>query len=346
MSDNAMQNALRMLQAGTSLTESEAEQVFAAIMAGEATPAQTGALMMGLSIRGETPEIVAGAARAMRTAATSIHPKTHHLLDTCGTGGTSANAVHTFNVSTAVAIVVAACGQPVAKHGNRAVSSRSGSADVLEALGVRLDIPPAKVADCIDAVGIGFLFAPGHHPAMKHASAPRRELGVRSIFNLLGPLTNPAGAEFQVLGVYDSHKLELIAGALSRLGVERALVVHGRDGMDEITTTTITDAVLVEGDQEPRPFEIDPAAFGIPYAVPEALAGGDATENAAILRHIFAGQAGAGRDIVLLNAAAALWITGKVEGIPQGLAMAAEAIDAGKAQATLDKLVAFTNRDA
>ncbi|HXH64414.1 MAG TPA: anthranilate phosphoribosyltransferase, partial [Mariprofundaceae bacterium] len=239
-----------------------------------------------------------------------------------------------------------ACGQPVAKHGNRAVSSRSGSADVLEALGVRLDIPPAKVADCIDAVGIGFLFAPGHHPAMKHAAAPRRELGVRSIFNLLGPLTNPAGAEFQVLGVYDAGKLELIAGALSRLGTARALVVHGRDGMDEITTTGITDAVLVEDGEAPRRFEIDPAAFGIPYAVPEALAGGDAAENASILRHIFAGMAGAGRDIVLLNTAAALWITGKAGGIPEGLAMAAGAIDAGKAADTLARLVDFTQTAA
>jgi anthranilate phosphoribosyltransferase len=254
--------------------------------------------------------------------------------------------VHTFNISTAVAIVVAACGQPVAKHGNRAVSSRSGSADVLEALGVRLDIPPARVAACIDTVGIGFLFAPGHHPAMKHSSAPRRELGVRSIFNLLGPLTNPAGAEFQILGVYDAGKLELVAGALARLGSGRALIVHGRDGMDEITTTTITDAVLVEGGESPRRFEIDPAAFGIPYAAPEALAGGDAAQNAAILRHILAGQDGAGRDIVLLNAGAALWVTGHADGIPEGIAMAARAIDAGKAEDTLARLAAFTQEDA
>ena len=346
MSDAIIQSTLRMVQAGTALTEHETEQVFTAIMDGEATPAQIGALLMGLSIRGETPDVVAGAARAMRAAATAIHPQTPHLLDTCGTGGTSATGVHTFNISTAVAIVVAACGQPVAKHGNRAVSSRSGSADVLEALGVRLDIAPARVADCIDAVGIGFLFAPGHHPAMKHSSTPRRELGVRSIFNLLGPLTNPAGAEFQVLGVYDAGKLELVAGALARLGCGRALVVHGRDGMDEITTTTISDAVLVEDGESPRRFEIDPAAFGIPYAAPEALAGGDATQNADILRHILAGMPGAGRDIVLLNAGAALWITGKAGGIAEGIAMAAEAIDAGKAQETLNKLVAFTNRDA
>ena len=341
-----MQQALRMVQAGTALTEHEAEQVFTAIMQGEATPAQIGALLMGLSIRGETPDVVAGAARAMRAAATSIHPRARHLLDTCGTGGTSATGVHTFNISTAVAIVVAACGQPVAKHGNRAVSSRSGSADVLEALGVRLDIPPAQVAACIDTVGIGFLFAPGHHPAMKHSSTPRRELGVRSIFNLLGPLTNPAGAEFQILGVYDAGRLELVAGALARLGSGRALIVHGRDGMDEITTTTITDAVLVEGGESPRRFEIDPAAFGIPYAAPEALAGGDAVQNAAILRHILAGQDGAGRDIVLLNAGAALWITGHAGGIPEGIAMAAEAIDSGKAEDTLARLAAFTQAAA
>ncbi|MDQ6959545.1 MAG: anthranilate phosphoribosyltransferase, partial [Mariprofundaceae bacterium] len=299
--------------------------------------------LMGLSIRGETPSILAGAARAMRDAATRIHPRTVGLLDTCGTGGDCAS---TFNISTTVALVVAAAGVPVAKHGNRAISSKSGSADVLEALGVQLNIAPEKVAECIDTTGIGFLFAPGHHPAMQHAAGPRRELGIRSIFNLLGPLTNPAHAEYQVLGVYAKDKLKLVANALRQLGTERALVVHGRDGLDEVTTTTLTDAIWVEQgvDQHApvREFEIDPAAFGMPYAKATDLAGGDAETNAAIIRDILDGKHGPARDIVLLNAAAALWVAGKTGGIAAGLRMAAEAIDSGKAAEALANLVAFT----
>lgn len=339
--NSVVQQAIRDIQADTELSGKTAEQVFSAIMQGEASPGQIGALLMGLSIRGETPGVVAGAARAMRAAATRISPKISPLMDTCGTGGDGAR---TFNISTAVSIVVASCGVAVAKHGNRAMSSRSGAADVLEALGVNLDIAPEKVAQCIDATGIGFLFAQALHPAMRHAGPVRRELGVRTIFNLLGPLTNPAGAEYQVLGVYSKDKLELVAAALSQLGTKRALVVHGRDGLDEITTTDITDAIWVEDGCEPRAFEIDPAAFGVPYAVADALAGGEAADNAAILRHIFAGQKGAGRDIVLLNAAAALWVAGKADGIPEGLQMAAAAIDSGKAEQTLKKLVEFTQQ--
>jgi len=334
-----IQQALGLIQAGIAINGEDAEDVFGQIMKGEASDAQIGALLMGLSIRGETADTIAGAARAMRAAATRISPKTSGLLDTCGTGGDGAS---TFNISTTVALVVAACGVPVAKHGNRAISSRSGSADVLEALGVKLDIAPERVAECIDSVGIGFLFAPGHHPAMKHASGPRRELGMRSIFNLLGPLTNPAGAEFQVLGVFARDKLELVAGALRQLGIKRALIVHGRDGLDEITTTGITDAVWVEQGQELRPFEIDPRAFGMPCAEAAALGGGEAGENAVIIRDILNGAHGAPRDIVLLNAAAALWVAGKVDGIAPGLRMAAEAIDSGKAADTLASLAAFT----
>ena len=334
-----MQKSLRQIQAGETLSGDEAESVFHAIMQGEATPAQIGALLMGLSIRGETPDIVAGAARAMRAEATQIHPTSKELLDTCGTGGDGAS---TFNISTAVAIVVAACGQKVAKHGNRAISSKSGSADVLEALGVKLDIPPQRVADCIDEVGIGFMFAPGHHPAMKHAAVPRRELGMRSIFNLLGPLTNPANADYQVLGVYSADKLELMAGALQRLGVKRALVVHGRDGLDEITTTGITDAIWVEEGCILRQFEISPTAFGIPIAEPEQLSGGDAGHNAGILRRVFSGERGPARDIVMLNAATALWICGKVESIPLGMIMTAATLDGGKAEKTLQALINFT----
>jgi len=331
--------ALRLIQAGGELGTDDTEAVFGDIMQGRATPAQIGALLMGLSIRGETPGIVAGAARAMRAAAARIHPRATGLLDTCGTGGDGAA---TFNISTAAALVAAACGVPVAKHGNRAISSRAGSADVLEALGVKLDIQPEQVAACIDETGIGFLFAPGHHPAMRHAAAPRRELGIRSIFNLLGPLTNPANAQYQVLGVFAGDKLELVAGALRQLGVKRALVVHGRDGLDEITTTDITDAIWVEPEAAPELFEIDPSAFGMPYARPEDLAGGDVERNAAIIRQIMAGKKGPARDIVLLNAAAALWVAGKSDGIAAGLRLAADAIDTGKATQVLANLVAFS----
>jgi len=339
--NNAVVQMIRDLQEGNEITGAATEAVFAAIMQGDATQAQIAAILTGLSIRGESTEMVAGAAKAMRAASTSISPQTTGLIDTCGTGGDGAR---TFNISTAVSLVVAACGVPVAKHGNRAMSSKSGAADVLEALGVNLDISPQQVAACIDETGIGFLFAQKLHPAMRHAGPVRRELGVRTIFNLLGPLTNPAEAEYQVLGVFAKDKLELVAGALAQLGSKRALVVHGRDGLDEITTTDITDAILVQEGCEPIPFEIDPAAFGMPYATPAALAGDDAATNAQILKHIFAGQQGAGRDIVLLNAAAALWVAGKTDGMGDGIAMAAKAIDSGKVTETLNALVAFTQQ--
>jgi len=340
MSTNVVQ-IIKDIQADKTISAEAAEAAFTSIMNGEATAAQIAAILIGLSIRGESAEIVAGAAKAMRAASTKITPKATGLIDTCGTGGDGAK---TFNISTAVSIVVAACGLPVAKHGNRAMSSKSGAADVLEALGVNLDITPEQVADCIDHTGIGFLFAQHLHPAMRHAGPVRRELGIRTIFNLLGPLTNPASADYQVLGVYSKDKLELVANALLQLGSKRALIVHGRDGLDEITTTDITDAILIEAGQSPIHFEIDPAAFGMPYATPEALAGDDPATNADILKHIFAGQAGAGRDIVLLNAAAALWVAGKVNGIGEGLAMAAQAVDSGKVQDTLDALVTFTQQ--
>lgn len=341
LSNNPIQQAIADLQAGHTISGEQSEQVFNLIMQGDATQAQIGALLLGLSIRGESAEVVAGAARAMRSAATHIHPNSKGLLDTCGTGGDGAS---TFNISTAVSIVVAACGQAVAKHGNRAMSSKSGAADVLEALGVKLDLTPEQVASSVDEVGIGFLFAPNHHPAMRHAGPVRRELGVRTVFNLLGPLTNPAAAEYQLLGVYSSDKLELVSDALKQLGTKRALVVHGRDGLDEITTTGITDAFLVEEGQDIEPFEIDPSAFGMPFATPDALKGGDAAFNAEIIKHIFAGQTGAARDIVLLNAGAALWVTKQVAGIGEGIALAAESIDSGKVEKTLAALVAFSQK--
>ncbi|MDQ6965813.1 MAG: anthranilate phosphoribosyltransferase, partial [Mariprofundaceae bacterium] len=294
-----------------------------------------------IMVKGESVSELVGAAEAMRAAAIPIRCDAD-CIDTCGTGGDGSS---TFNISTSVALVVAAAGVPVAKHGNRAISSKSGSADVLESLGVKLDIAPQKVADCIDAIGIGFLFAPGHHPAMKHAAAPRRELGMRSIFNLLGPLTNPAAAEYQLLGVYARDKLDLVAGALQQLGIHRALVVHGRDGLDEISTTGITDAIWVEKNKELQPFEIDPQAFGMPLASAADLAGGDAACNAGIINDILKGTKGAPRDIVLLNAAAALWVAGRADGIPAGLRLAAEAIDSGKASATLHDLISFTRKE-
>jgi len=337
--NNIILSAIKQLQNNEPLNQESSEEVFTAIMAGEATSAQIASVLMGISIRGESIEIVSGAAKAMRASATHIHPKSTGLLDTCGTGGDGAK---TFNISTAVALVTAACGVPVAKHGNRAMSSKSGAADVLEALGVNLNISPEQVAQCVDEVGIGFLFAPNHHPAMKHAGPTRKEMGVRTIFNLLGPLTNPASADYQILGVFSKDKMPLMAGALQALGIKRALIVHGRDGLDEITTTNITDALWVEQGRPPMAFEIDPEAFGMPFASPEALGGDNAATNAEILRHIFAGSQGAGRDIVLLNAAAALWVAGKVDGIADGLCMAAEAIDSGKVKDTLDALVTFT----
>ncbi len=341
MSKDLIQQTLQALQTGQPISGETSEKVFNLIMQGAATPAQIGALLLGLSIRGESADIVAGAARAMRNAATHIHSDSKNLLDTCGTGGDGAS---TFNISTAVSIVIAACGQPIAKHGNRAMSSKSGAADVLEALGVKLDLTPEQVAKCIDEVGIGFLFAPNHHPAMRHAGPARRELGVRTIFNLLGPLTNPAGAVYQLLGVYAEDKLELVADALKQLGIKRALIVHGRDGLDEITTTDITDAFLVEAGLDIEPFEIDPSAFGMPFTTPEALKGGDATFNAEIIKHIFAGQKGAARDIVLLNAGAALWISKQVDSIGEGIALAAEKIDSGEVQKILTALIQFTQQ--
>lgn len=341
MATNAVATVIQKLQAGDTITGVEAEQVFTAIMAGDATASQIAAILMGLSIREESADVVAGAAKAMRAASTPIKATRHGLIDTCGTGGDGAK---TFNISTAVSIVVAACGLPVAKHGNRAMSSKSGAADVLEALGVNINLTPEHVAASIDEIGIGFLFAQQLHPAMRHAGPVRRELGIRTLFNLLGPLTNPAAAEYQILGVYAKDKLELMAAALMQLGCKRALVVHGRDGLDEITTTTMTDAILIQQGEAPIRFEIDPEAFGMPYASPEALAGDDAATNAAILQHIFAGQQGAGRDIVLLNAAAALWVAGRVDGIAHGIVMAAKAIDEGRAEQTLKQLIQFSHK--
>lgn len=335
------------------LTEAEMIEVMDQIMSGESTPAQTAALITALRMKGETVEEITGAARVMRDRAVHIRVGKNVLdldrdeinldletiLDTCGTGGSGTN---TFNVSTTVAFVVSACGVKVAKHGNRSVSSSCGSADVLEALGVNLDVTPETVERCIAEIGIGFLFAPALHGAMKHAIGPRREIGIRTIFNILGPLTNPAGAQCQVLGVYREELTEKLARVLQKLGCRRGFVVHGLDGMDEITLTKETRIAEVtpEGVSS-RLFS--PEELGLGRCTLEELRGGDAQANAAIVRGVLTGAAGPKRDIVLLNAAFSLVAAGKVTELAEGLALAAETIDSGRAMAQLEKLVSLTN---
>lgn len=336
------------------LTESEMIEVMDQIMSGETTPAQTAALITALRMKGETVEEITGAARVMRDRAVPIRVGKNVLdldrdeinldletiLDTCGTGGSGTN---TFNVSTTVAFVVSACGVKVAKHGNRSVSSSCGSADVLEALGVNLDVTPDTVERCIAEIGIGFLFAPALHGAMKHAIGPRREIGIRTIFNILGPLTNPAGAQCQVLGVYREDLTETLALVLKKLGCRRGFVVHGLDGMDEITLTGETRiAEVTPAGVTTRLFS--PEELGLGRCTLDELRGGDAQANAAIVREVLSGSKGPKRDIVLVNAAFSLLAAGKVTEPGEGLALAAETIDSGRALAQLEKLVALTNQ--
>jgi len=322
------------------LSEVEAEAAMTQIMQGQATPAQIGAFLTALRMKGETVSEIAGCARAMRRSAVAVHPRrAKTLVDTCGTGGDGAG---TFNISTTAAFVVAGAGQPVAKHGNRSISSRCGSADVLEALGVNLDLTPEQVAACVDEVGLGFLFAPKLHPAMKHAIGPRRELGVRTIFNLLGPLTNPAGASAQVLGVYDPTLTEPLARVLGALGSRAAFVVHGADGLDELTTTGPNRvSALRNGRVETH--TLDPASLGFPRARPEDLCGGDPQENAAITREILSGGLnGPRRDVVVLNAAAALVAGGRARTLPEGVRLAEHSLDSGAARRVLTHLIEFS----
>lgn len=321
------------------LTEAEAEAAMAEIMQGEATPAQIGAFLTALRMKGETVAEVTGCARAMRRSATPVRPNRDHLVDTAGTGGDRAG---TFNISTTAAFVVAGHGLAVAKHGNRSVSSRCGSADLLQALGVNLNLNAEQVASCIDVVGIGFLFAPVFHPAMKHAIGPRRELGMRTIFNLLGPLTNPAGARRQLIGVYDPSLTEPMAHALAQMGTIAAYLVHGADGIDELSITGPNRVThLHEG--RVRTFTLDPLDLGIPRARLGDLAGGTPEENAALTRRILSGEErGPKRDVVLLNAAAAL--STESGDLAAGLEEARAALDSGRALAKLDALVAYSNR--
>lgn len=341
MSAAQMKALLARVAAREILTEAEAEEAFDIIMSGDATPAQIGGFLMALRVRGETVAEITGAARIMRAKA---HPMEAPVgaIDTCGTGG---DASGTYNISTAAAIVLAACGVPVAKHGNRALSSKSGSADVLTALGVKVDAEMDLVKESLWSNNIGFLMAPRHHAAMRHVAGPRVELGTRTIFNLLGPLANPAGAKRQVMGVFALQWVEPLAEVLGRLGAERAWVVHGSDGLDELTTTG-TSHVAEWKDGKVHCFEITPESAGLPVAAMADLKGGDAEVNADALRALLDGQRGAYRDIVLLNTAAALVVSDKAADLKQGVAQAAHAIDSGAANLTLNRLIDITNREA
>jgi len=326
---------------GNSLSVEQAERAFDIMMAGEATPAQMGGLLMALRVRGETVDEITGGAMAMRARAETIDAP-EGAIDTCGTGG---DAKGTFNVSTGAAIVAAACGVPVAKHGNRALSSKSGSADVLTSLGVNIDADMALVKDSLWKANIGFLMAPRHHGAMRHVAPTRVELGTRTIFNLLGPLSNPAGAKRQLIGVFDGVWAEPMAEVLRNLGSERVWIVHGSDGTDELTITGPSDVVELR-DGELRRFEVTPEEAGLGRASLDAIKGGDGDENARTMAAVLGGASGPIRDIVLLNSAAALIVAGRVDTLRDGVAAAAEAVDSGAVRATLDELVAITNRAA
>jgi anthranilate phosphoribosyltransferase len=346
MSDNAipalsMKDFIAKLATGSTLTELESEAAFSIIMSGDATPAQIGAFLMGLRVRGETTDEITGAARVMRAKALPIDAPPN-AVDTCGTGGDSSG---TYNISTAAAFVLAGVGVPVAKHGNRALSSKSGSADVLTALGVKIDCEMALVRQSIWEAKIGFLMAPRHHAAMRHVAGPRVELATRTIFNLLGPLANPAKARRQVVGVFANQWLRPMAETLGRLGAEHAWVVHGSDGLDEITTTG-PSSVAEWKNGKLSSFEVTPESAGLPRARPEDLKGGDAEYNAHALRELLSGKPGPYRDIVLINAAAAIVVSERASDLKEGVKLAAAAIDDGLARAALDAMVAITNQAA
>ncbi len=336
-----IQDAIAKAVAGRDLSEVEMAGVMERIADGRATPAQIGALLVGLRMKGETAAEIAGAAKVLRARSRAVLPGEvefgRDLIDTCGTGGDGAR---TFNVSTAAAFVAAGAGLRVAKHGNRAVSSSCGSADVLEALGVELELAPARAAECIERIGIGFLFAPLWHPAMGRVAGPRREIGLRTIFNLLGPLANPAGAAIQVLGVYRPDLTETLAAVLARLGARSAFVVHGLDGLDEISIASPTKITRLQAGRL-ETFILTPEEAGLKRGRLEDIAGGDAVQNATLIREVLQGRKGAVRDVVLLNAAAALVAAGRAKTFAEGVELAAEAIDSGRAQAKLDELIAL-----
>ncbi len=333
-----IQDALTQLLDGHDLSREDARRVMGSIMAGEATPAQIGGFLVALRLKGETAAEIAGAAEAMRAHVIAVRPVREDLVDTAGTGGDGGK---TFNISTAAALVAAAAGAGVAKHGNRSVSSQSGSADVLEALGFELDLTPERIAESIDTLGFGFMFAPMHHPAMKHAGPVRRELAARTVFNVLGPLTNPAGARAQVVGVYSPELVPVIADVLAQLEARRAFVVHGAGGIDELSPAGPNLVCeVVEGTVTRR--EIDPLDLGVARCDPAELRGGDATENAAKIREVFRGGNGGRRSAILLNAAGAIAAGGHAADLREGLDLARRALESGAAAARLDELVAFS----
>jgi anthranilate phosphoribosyltransferase len=336
----SISSAIRDVVDGQDLGPEAMTAVMRQIMGGEATPAQIGAFLVGLRMKGETVAEITAAARVMRELVTPVEVSKDHLVDTCGTGGDGAN---TFNISTVSAFVTAAAGARVAKHGNRSVSSRSGSADLLEAAGVKIDLMPEQVARCIEEVGIGFMFAPRYHGAMKHAIGPRRELGIRTIFNLLGPLTNPAGAPNQVLGVYDDQWLRPVAEVLKNLGSRSVMVVHAADGLDEISISAETRVAELRNG-EVRTYTITPEEFGLQRGDPSEITVESVTESLAFMDSVLNNQPGAAFDVVLLNAGAAIYVAGQARDLSEGIQRAREAIADGKAKQKLAAFIELTNR--
>ncbi|MDH3759730.1 MAG: anthranilate phosphoribosyltransferase [Gammaproteobacteria bacterium] len=334
-----IQTAIKSMIARQDLSGDDMASVMRQIMTGECTPSQIGGFLVGLHMKGETVDEISAAARVMRELATRVNVSQQHLVDTAGTGGDSSGS---FNISTASAIVAAAAGARVAKHGNRSMTSNSGSADVLEAAGVKLDVSPEKVGECVERVGVGFMFAPAHHGAMKHAIGARKELAVRTVFNVLGPLTNPAGAPNQVIGVFHSELVELMANVLKQLGSNHVMVVHADDGMDEISISAPTRVAELKNG-EVKTYTLEPSDFGMEKADVSELRVGSAEESLAMIRSVFADNPGPARDIVCLNAGAAIYVSGCADSLAAGIVAAGNAISNGKAAEVLQNLVAESN---
>ncbi len=336
----SIQQALEQVLAKHDLSSEQMESVMNLIMQGEATPAQIAGFIIALRMKGESVDELAAAARVMRNLSSKVDINAQPLVDTCGTGG---DGQKTFNISTASSIVAASAGVKIAKHGNRSVSSKSGSADVLEALGVKLELSPEQIAKCVEQVGIGFMFAPMHHSCMKHAIGPRKELGVRTLFNLLGPLTNPANAKRQVLGVSDDQWLKPLAQVLASLGAEHALVVHAEDGLDEISTSSVTNICELR-DGEITRYQIKPEDFGMPLSKIEEIKVNNVQESADIITSILKGATGAASHIVCLNAGAAIYVAGKADSLKAGVALAEQKLSSGAALQVLTQLIELTNK--
>ena len=334
-----IQSAIRAVIEGRNLDGAQMTGIMHSIMTGECTPSQVGGFLVGLRMKGETVEEIAAAATVMRRLATQVEVDKAHLVDTCGTGG---DARGTFNISTASALVAAGAGARVAKHGNRSVSGRSGSADVLEAAGVRLDLAPERIARCIDEAGVGFLFAPAHHGAMKHAIGPRREMAVRTIFNVLGPLTNPAGALRQVIGVFDRDLVEPLARVLGELGSEHVMVVHSEDGLDELSVGAPTHVAELR-DGVVRSFTLHADELGFPRTAVESITVDSPSSSLDVIRSVLAGNPGPAADVTVLNAAAAIYVSGTASSLEDGIGRARDSIASGRATSALDRLVAISN---